>query len=385
MGTTGIYNFLFVSAPFGGIEVLCRNIQKVVDTKKDINATWMWIDFHPNDLIARIPPISLNWTFKGGLIARTRLKKLQGEGAKFDAAFFNHTIPLMFIREFRKKVPIILSLDITPELLQPYNQWYRGKRNNSRSFGDGIKHSFTRNVYNDAAHILPWSDLVKRSLMNDYNVDPMKLKVIPPGIDVHQWNRSQKNGKKQIHDTLNILFVGGDFIRKGGDLLLRIAARNEFQKCTFHFVTRSFQGMAGVNVRVYDDLQANSSKLLELYEQADIFALPTRADLSPTALCEAMAFQLPVVTTNVGALEEVVANGKNGFIVSADDEESFALRLKTLVDSPELRDSFGKNGRALVEEKFDIQKNADAILEVMKHAVHKKSEPMKETAAVHLT
>ncbi|MDP1676615.1 MAG: glycosyltransferase family 4 protein [Bacteroidota bacterium] len=374
IGKNRKYNFLFISAPFGGIEVLCKNIQKVVDTKNDIEATWMWIDFQPKDFIARIPPISLNWTLKGGMIARTRLKKLEREGKSFDAVFANHTIPLMFLQRFRKNVPIILSLDITPELLQPYNLWYRGKSSNSQSFGSGIKHSMTRNVYNDASYILPWSQLVKRSLVNDYGVDTKKIEVVPPGIDVHQWNQSENNDGKKDQDSIHILFVGGDFLRKGGDLLLRVAARTEFQKCKFHFVTRSFQGMAGDNVQVYDNVQANSGELLGLYKMADIFALPTRADLSPAALCEAMAFRLPVVATNVGGLDEIILDGKNGFIVPADEEEEFALRLKTLVGSKELRVEFGRSGRALVEEKYDIQKNAEIILDYMKRAVHNNDD-----------
>jgi len=109
-----------------------------------------------------------------------------------------------------------------------------------------------------------------------------------------------------------------------------------------------------------------------LYNNADIFALPTRADLSPAALCEAMAFRLPVVATNVGGLNEIILDGKNGYIVPADDEEAFASRLKTLIASKKLRTAFGKNGRVLVEEKYDIQKNTDIILDYMKRAVRKK-------------
>lgn len=366
------YKFLFISAPFGGIEVLCKNIQKVVDTKNDIDATWMWIDFHPNDLIARIPPISLNWTLKGGLIARTRFKKMLRERKSFDAVFVNHTIPLMFLRSLRKEVPVILSLDITPRLLQPYNKWYRGNQGKISSLGEGLKHLMTQRIYQDVAHILPWSRLVKNSLVNDYGVDPKKIEVVPPGIDVHQWNHSEKKDQEKDQDTIHILFVGGDFLRKGGDLLVRIAARSDFKKCIFHFVTRSFQGVIGDNVIVYNNLQANSNALLELYNMADIFALPTRADLSPAALCEAMAFQLPVVATNVGGLDELINDGKNGFIVSTDDEEAFAQRLKSLVASKELRVEFGRRGRALVEEKYAIQKNAEIILNYMKRAVHGK-------------
>lgn len=363
------YRFLFVSAPFGGIEVVSKNLQKIVEKTDDIEATWMWIDFHPDDLIAKIPPISMNWTLKGGLIAKTRLSGLLRDRRTFDAAFFNHTIPLMFLQKFRKKVPVTLSLDITPELLRPYSQWYRGKSSDAKSFGAGIKHVMTRNIYEDAASILPWSRLVKGSLQKDYGINETKIEVVPPGIDLQQWRSPNGNRAKGPQDPVHILFVGGDFLRKGGDLLLRIAAREEFRHCQFHFVTRSFQGVQGPNVRVYANEKANSDSLLKLYRDADIFALPTRADLSPAAVCEAMAFRLPVVTTKVGGLDEIVMDDTNGYIVPADDEQAFAARLLELASSDERRRQFGINGRTLVEERYDITKNAGVIIDVMKRSV----------------
>lgn len=374
MADTRFYKFLFVSAPFGGIEVFCRNIQKVVETKKNIEATWIWIDFSPKDFIARIPPISFNWTLKGGLLTRARIRTMERSGKKFDAAFFNHTIPLMFLNKFRKKVPVVLSVDITPTLMAPYSQWYRGKTDSGNKTKKGLKYKLTKNVYMNSSYILPWSNLVRESLINDYKISKNKLHVVPPGIDTTVWNSgtANKTSTPQKNNKVQILFVGGDFIRKGGDILLRIAKREEFAHCEFHFVTRSFQGEAGANVFVHSNVQANSNELLNLYRTADIFALPTRADLSPAVLCEAMAFQLPVVATKVGGLDEIVVDAETGYTVPANDEEAFAAHLKLLSESESLRRTFGSKGRTRVEEKYDIKKNAETVLHYLKRAVEER-------------
>lgn len=360
------YRFLFVSAPFGGIEVFCRNIKAVVESRDDIDAEWMWIEFEPPDRIARLPVIRSNWTLKGGLTAWERLRRTMAGGRGFDAAFFNHIIPLTFLRRFRRAVPTVLSLDITPELLRPYNRWYRGTEDDGRSWGSRLKDRMTAGIYRDARSLLPWSRLVQRSLVATYGVDEARTAVVPAGVDVQAWNRTVPYSGTST--DVNILFVGGDFLRKGGDLLLRTAAWEEFRHCRFHIVTKSFAGTAGPNVEVYRGMQANSPELRALYAKADLFVLPTRADLSPAVLCEAMAFGIPVVATGVGGLDEIVEEGRTGFIVPVDDEEAFAARVRSLAASPELRERMGRAARTRVEAHYDIRKNAGVIIDHMKRA-----------------
>ncbi len=312
--------YLFVSAPFGGIEVFCKNIQRVVDERDEIDASWIWIEYQPKEFISRIPPLSLNWTVKGGLVARSRVKKLVRAGGQFDAVFFNHTIPATFLSRFRKRVPMILSLDGTPQVLAPYSLWYRGREKKTAGIAASVKRCLIRNIYKDAVHIFAWSNLVRESLINDYEIDPDKISIVPPGIDLRLWTPVSGNTRTsdRRHQPIKILFVGGEFQRKGGDLLLRIAHREEFRNCEFHFVTRAFQGMLGSNCFVHDNVKANSTKLIDLYHKADLFVLPTRADLAPTmAICEAMASGLPVVSTSVGGLEEIVKHGETGYISSS--------------------------------------------------------------------
>jgi glycosyltransferase involved in cell wall biosynthesis len=376
------WKFLFISAPFGGIEVFSKNLKQVVDERDDIDASWIWIEPQPKEFFSRISPLSMNWTLKGGYAAWSRVKKLERSGNQFDAVFFNHIIPARFLSGFRKRVPTVFSLDVTPEVLAPYSQLYYGREIQNAGMIFSIKHRMLKEMYHDASYLLAWSDLVRQSLVEDYGVPPEKVDVVPPGIDLKQWVSSSHENidTKDGLQPIRILFVGGEFKRKGGDLLLRIAQRNEFRNCEFHFVTKSFEGVRGENVFVYPDIKPNSVQLLDLYRKADIFALPTRADFSPQAVCEAFGFRLPVVTTNVGGLSEIVTDGENGFLTAPDDEEAFAKKIFILVQSSEMRKNFGGNGRLLVEEKYDINKNTEIVLQYLKKAVIMNEKNLKISA-----
>jgi glycosyltransferase involved in cell wall biosynthesis len=96
-----------------------------------------------------------------------------------------------------------------------------------------------------------------------------------------------------------------------------------------------------------------------------------------------MACELPVISTNVGALGEIVNDGENGYLVPTDDEATFADRLQRLLKDNELRARFGGNGRRLVEAKFNLEKNAALILEYLKKAARRKGSPSTQAAMEH--
>ncbi|MGA9362882.1 MAG: glycosyltransferase family 4 protein [Bacteroidota bacterium] len=368
------YRFLFVSAPFSGIEVFFQNLREVLNSSNNIDTTWEFIEPQPADLIAHIPLISLNWTLKGGMVTRSRIHALERSGKTFDAALFNHITLLPFLRRFMKRTPTVLSLDVTPPLLEHYGEWYLDRVQETDVILRKLRYMVTRRAYRNAAYLLAWSALAKGSLTNDYGIREDRIAVVPPGINLKKWSRLPLEGRTAgtTTDRPKVLFVGGDFMRKGGDLLLRVARRAEFQDCEFHLVTRSFDGPVGKNVFVHSNIQANSEQLLSLYRIANIFVLPTRADFSPNAILEAMACELPVISTNVGALGEIVSDGENGYLVPADNEAVLSDRIQKLLQDEELCSRLGKNGRKLVEAKFNLEKNAAVILEYLKKAARRE-------------
>jgi glycosyltransferase involved in cell wall biosynthesis len=366
------YRFLFAVEMTGGNATWFQNLKDAISGREDVDSTWLPIELEPGGIITRIPPISLNWTLRGGLVTRRRVRLLERSGLVFDAALFHHHVIATFLCGFAcgfaRRVPTVISLDATPVSMLQYGRWYKTSVASPNSMIRQLKRSITRSVYANAVHLLPFSGWAKKSLIRDYGMQEDKITVVPPSINLRKWKGVLSISSECSQRRLRVLFVGADFVRKGGDLLVRIAKRQEFQNCEFHFVTRSFSGPPGQNIFVHSNLGINSQPLIDLYCTSDVFVLPTRADLSSWALLEAMATRLPVISTGVGGVPEIIIDGQTGYLVEPDDEEALADRLRMLLHEPDLRRRFARNGRERVERHFDLEKNAEVIVECLKLA-----------------
>ncbi len=93
----------------------------------------------------------------------------------------------------------------------------------------------------------------------------------------------------------------------------------------------------------------------------DIFVLPSVKEGFPWALLEAMAAKLPVVATNVGAVPEIIEDGKNGFMVEPRKSELIAQKIKELIGNEHLRSEFGIQAHQTVVLKFDLNKMLEKV------------------------
>jgi glycosyltransferase involved in cell wall biosynthesis len=364
------YRFLFVMDTAEGLLTMYKNLRKAVEGMENVDATWLPVKLNPKELVeeiplARIPPFSTSWSLQRALLTRSRVHWLEKNGGSFDAAYFNTASPAFFLGRFRRRVPCVDALDATPIILKRYG--YNKPRADGNLLVRRLRHRLAQNVFRDAIHLLPWSRFAKESLIRDYGIPENRISIVPPGIDLEIWSDHLDSSRRlgTSSGNLMVLFVGGNFDRKGGDLLLSIARKEEFQQCDFHFVTKGFKGPSGPNIFVHDNLAANSEALISLYRKADIFALPTRADFFPLAALEAMAMGLPVLITKVGGIDEIVMDGETGFTVPANSEEDFVDRLRVLVRDPELRIRLGRNGRRLAESRFDLETIAETIIQFL--------------------
>lgn len=90
---------------------------------------------------------------------------------------------------------------------------------------------------------------------------------------------------------------------------------------------------------------------------SDLLVLPTWAEGLPNVVIEAMACGLPVVTTDVGGIPEILENGVTGLMVPARDTEKLAKAIFRMIEDPDLREECVKNARELVIRNFDVRKN----------------------------
>lgn len=95
-----------------------------------------------------------------------------------------------------------------------------------------------------------------------------------------------------------------------------------------------------------------------LLTAADFFVLASRDEGLPLAMLEGMSHGLPVVSTSVGGVPEVVVNGENGLLVESDDVTAMAHAIGLLVNDHGLRGRIGAAGRRRVEQSFSFQRTA---------------------------
>ncbi len=358
------YRFLFAVAMFGGNATFFRNLQDAIGCMEDVEPTWLSIENEIPELIAKIPPFSLNWTLRGALVTKLRIRALEQKGKKFDAALFHHQVLTMMVGEFIRRIPSIVSTDATPRQHDTYGFWYGKKKLPFDNLLHSVKHIPTRRAYEKAQYVLPVSEWTKQSIIHDYKIDAEKVITIRPGVNLDFWTRPRE--KHTGTRPPQIIFVGGDYLRKGGDILAAMAMREEYSRCDFHFVTHFYSGPTAPNIYVHSHVTPNSDYLRALYMQADIFVLPTRADFSPWAIIEAMSQRIPVIATDSGSIREIIRDGETGYIVEVDDRAGLEQRMRQLLDNADLRVRLGDAGRAHVEEHYDRNKNVGRLINYMK-------------------
>lgn len=91
------------------------------------------------------------------------------------------------------------------------------------------------------------------------------------------------------------------------------------------------------------------------YEALDVFVSPSQTEGLSNVILEAMAFELPVIATNVGGNKEIIENGVNGVLVDYGSARQFAGAINLLASSDTTRKTFGKNAYRTVKEKFDFK------------------------------
>jgi glycosyltransferase involved in cell wall biosynthesis len=203
-----------------------------------------------------------------------------------------------------------------------------------------------------------------------------KIAHVPHGLELDKYRPSRRANGRPV-----ILSVGQLAERKGLEQLLlscRIL-RDRGYEFTVHIVGQGRQRIRLENtidrlelsdvVTLYGALPHEA--VIDQYERATLFALPCIRTIDgdidgiPNVLAEAMAMELPVVSTHLSAIPELVQDGVSGLLVPPGDTAALAGALGRLFDSPELREELGRNGRRAVREAFDLERNVRLFAETL--------------------
>jgi glycosyltransferase involved in cell wall biosynthesis len=336
-----------------------HNLQSFVPCDTTVNPLWALIPYETHGLAAKLPVYKSNWTVRSGLRARRALRRLTAQ-SQVDALFFHTQVPAVLCNDYLHRYPSVVSLDATPMQYDALGVSYAHKP--GPAWLEHYKWQLNRDCFRTARRVVAWSQWVADGLQEGYGIPREHIAVIPPGVGVQDWAHATEHSHT---GPVKVLFVGGNLERKGGLLLLQAYRALKPLNVELHLVTRD-RVPPEPGVYTYYDMQPNSAALKQLYWQSDIFCLPTQADCLALVLLEAGAVGLPMISTNIAAIPEVVHDGETGLLIPPNDLDGLVQALRRLVEDAELRTHLGHQARELVTQKYDAQKNAQVLLDLLK-------------------
>ena len=108
------------------------------------------------------------------------------------------------------------------------------------------------------------------------------------------------------------------------------------------------------------------SDLAAIYRAIDVLAIPSRSEGMPTVLIEAMLLGVPVISTAVGAVPDIVREGETGLIVPIGDEKALSAGLARLTEDAALRGRLAAAGQAFAQERLVVEQRTETLLAHMR-------------------
>ena len=217
-------------------------------------------------------------------------------------------------------------------------------------------------VYESAAAIFALSENVRRSFIRDLSIPAEKVETVYAGHNLADNSIPAFSHLQTRKPSANILFVGREFSRKGGDLLVRAfeRVRQVVPNATLTIVgpkdlSISTPGVRSLGLLNKDDPN-DFQTLMQAYEEACIFAFPTRFEPFGIVLVEAMFFGLPCVAPRVWAVPEIIQDQETGLLFDPESLEDLTRSILQLLQNPALAVRMGCAGRKRAEANFTWQR-----------------------------
>jgi UDP-glucose:(heptosyl)LPS alpha-1,3-glucosyltransferase len=317
-------------------------------------------------------------------LSRIRWKRMPGVPWPEVADFVTYHF-LAALRIRRNHFDIIHSIGvnaaaanvITIQNIQPAKRVFLDAQNSDVSLGRKL----TRRLYLDITSraeavmytrrsgtrpplFLPVSRGVERELKQHYAIGDAPVRIIPNAADIDvfkplnqgeriQWRKSNGFGDQD----LLLVFVGGEWKRKGLDLVVRALSRLRDEKVKLLIIgadteQAKFQSLAaecGVGHRVF--FLGFRRDVAGAMGASDIFVFPSWYEAFSLATIEAAACGLPIVATQINGTEDFIVPSETGFFIEHDPEQIAGV-LSKLIDNAADRARMGANARRVVEQHY---------------------------------
>jgi glycosyltransferase involved in cell wall biosynthesis len=234
----------------------------------------------------------------------------------------------------------------------------------------------TRWLYNGAiARIVTTGERLRTQVIGETGADAARVISIPTGIDLERFRPADRRAARAAlglpADAPIVGIVATLRSWKGHRYLLQAIATMQRPEVRVIVVgdgpqraaLEALAGELGIAGRV--QFAGNQADVAPWMQSFDVFCLPSYANEGvPQALMQAMACGLPVVTTPVGSIAEIVTSGDTGLLVAPEDANALREALGALLDDAPRRDALGARAAQVAAQRFGEARMVDAMLGV---------------------
>lgn len=268
-----------------------------------------------------------------------------------DASFYRKSLFIIISRLLHKKI-----------IIHMHNGYFIRFYDNSNK----VIKKFIKHICSKASNIIVLSQGWKAFYETFIPAD--KIRVIQNSVELIEPNpykneekfilfMGKLDEKKGIYDLFNVI---PDIIVKFSEIKLVLAGDGDTKKIK--------QYVNNLGISDYLDFTGwvGSVEKHKLFSQTGIFVLPSYAEGLPMSVIEAMAYGIPVITTDVGGLPEVIENGVDGIIIKPGDRDALRDNILKLLNNADYRRKLSNNGYNRIGKEFNSKLFMEKISGVLK-------------------
>jgi glycosyltransferase involved in cell wall biosynthesis len=324
--------------------------------------------------VYRMPPVGRGQLKKWGLLLSAPgllIKLREHYDLIFVAGYRIAGLAAVLVGKLLHK-PVILKADSQGEMSGEFFEGGLRKFGASRSLVPFRAFLRFRNFVLNKADIF---SAISPEIVNELRLSGVpseKIELIPNSVDISCYVPVNDDQKQLLRKKLNlpasaaiVLYTGRLVSYKGLPLLLKVwneilrehtdgllvlvgAGGLDIHNCEHEL--REYVQSSGIQRSVL--FTGAVRNVAEYLQAADVFAFPTANDAFPSSVIEAMACALPVVATPVGAIKDIISNGKDGLLIEPGNAAQLFDALETVLTDENLAARLGQSARQTVEERY---------------------------------
>lgn len=279
----------------------------------------------------------------------------------FDVVHVAPHLPALAVAEMKPRWRGKLSIAADATVLEAKSQ--RGQRSHEE-----VAHQFAPMIKAEA-RILGAADIIwsmstwtAEAIQYEHGIAIERIERLPPtpASPLPILPAASRDGD---HSVVRLAFVGNDWSRKGGPRLLRWHQERWADRAELHVFSRSPRPAGQFRNLIWHGAMENTELLERWLPRMDVFVLPTYSDFSPFAVMEAVSAGLPVVSSAIGGLADLVVVGKTGYLIPVDDDDGYIQAVERLIECPTTRSEMGLAAQRHAAEYLDPQRHLGRLID----------------------